>query len=499
MGAISLNKLVKINSGVVASAANGMTLATMLMSKNALIPINDTQRALPFTTASQVGDYFGVNSAEYSYAGYYFKGYSGQVGVAKLLWIGRWVDDAQGAYIRGNKLNPTTTLTALKAIKAGAITFTFNSSTQALTALDFSGASSLSACATILQTALSASIAGATVTYSSLTQSFTAQAPAGDGSTNVGYCTTGTLATLLKMTSETLAVLSQGITAQTPAENWQAMVRQTRNWACGCKLWEIEASPFAESIADCEWFNAQNGDYAYAPYSSTLATALAFKSVVSDAEYANVFVNYSLANFVAGQVGALAAVGYSERAARISLTNKSYSGITPLVTDDTTYDLLVAAKINFYGRFQSRNDTFNFAEEGWLTGDWLYLENLYNNIWVADQLQIRQANVLSSSKVLPYTDIGYQSITAALNTVGGLAQNNFVAEAGNVFSAEITQKLNNEAGFDLAGALTQQGYYGWVIPATYDERVSRSPVKGYFYYTNGGNIGKITINNVFVV
>lgn len=499
MGAISLDKLIKINSTAVSAAATGITLANMLMSKNQLIPVNDTQRALPFTSADQVSDYFGINSDEYAYATYYFKGYSSQTGMAALLWIGRWVDANVGAYIRGNKLNPTTALPALKAITAGTIAFKFNGATQSLTALDFSGANSLSACASILQTALAASISGATVTYSSLTQSFTAQVPAGSGGTSVAVCADGTLATILKMTAAEIPVLSQGATAQTPAENWQAVKTLTRNWAGGSTLWEIDAAPFTESLANCAWFDGQNGDYCYVPYSSTLATITAFKTAVDDAGYANISVNYSGKDFVAGQLGALAAVDYTQRAARISITNKSFSGVTPLVTDDTTYDLLVAAKINFYGRFQSRNDTFNFAEEGWLTGIWLYIENLYNNIWVADQLQIRQANVLSSSKVLPYTDIGYQLITGALNTVGGLAQNNGVAEKGNPFSDEMAQILNNQAGFDLATALTQQGYYGWVIPATYDERVNRSPVKGYFYYTNGGNIGKITINNVFVV
>lgn len=496
---ISLDKLIKINSGVVNAATRAMTLANMLMSKNALIPINATQRALPFTSSDQVSDYFGVNSDEYTYSTYYFKGYDGQTGMAKLLWIGRYVDTVQAAYIRGNKINPTVLLAALKAITAGTMSFKFNGATQALTALDFSGAASLSACALIIQTKLAAALAGATITYSSLTNSFTATAPVGTGDSTVDFCPDGTVSTLLKMTSATLAVLSQGSVEQTPAENWQAVKSVTRNWAFGSKLWAIDATPFTEALADCAWFNGQNGNYGYAAWSNIQAVVLDAKSALDSATYANIFVSYSNYDLVAGELGAIAAVNYSERNARISLTNKSFSGVTPLVTDDATYDTMVAAKINFYGRFQSRNDSFNFSEEGWLTGQWLYIENLANNIWVVDQLQIKLAGFLGLEKTIPYTDIGYQKTNAVIGAVGALAFNNGVAEPGVLFSAAVSQKLNSDAGFDLASALTQQGWYGWVIPATYDEQVNRDPVVGYFYYSNGGNIGKITVNNTLVV
>ena len=496
---ISLDKLIKINSGVVNAATTSMTLANMLMAKTILIPINATQRALPFTSADQVAAYFGIGSNEYEYATYYFKGYDGQTGMAKLLWIGKYVDSVQGAYIRGNTINPTTTLAALKAITAGTITFKFNGSTQALAALDFSAATSLSACATILQTALAASLIGSTVTYSSLNNSFTASVAAGTGTTTVDFCPDGAVATLLNLTSATLAVLSQGSAAQTPAENWQAVKSITRNWAFGSKLWSIDSTPFTEFLADCAWFNGQNGNYGYAAWSNIPAVVLGAKSALDSATYANIFMSYSNYDLVAGELGAIAAVNYSERNARISLTNKSFSGVTPLVTDDATYDTMVAAKINFYGRFQSRNDSFNFSEEGWLTGQWLYIENLANNIWVVDQLQIKVAGYFGIAKTIPYTDQGYQALTAVIGTVGTSAVNNTVAQAGNVFSAAVIQKLNADAGFDLASALTEQGWCAWVVPATYDERVNREPVQAYFYYTNGGSIGKVTINNTLVV
>ena len=499
MPAISLDKLIQVNSGVTNAATNAMILANMLMSKNTLIPINATQRALPFTSSDQVSNLFGINSAEYKYAANYFKGYTGQTGMAKLLWIGRWVDVDAGAYIRGNKIVPASALTALKLITAGAITFNFNSTAQALTALDFSAATSLSECATILQIELAGLIPGATVTYSSLTQSFTAQIPAGAGDTTVDFCSAGALASILKMTSLDLPVLSQGSLAQTPAENWQAVKLLTKNWAGGSKLWEIDTAPYTEALADCEWFTAQNGAFVYAPYSSTLATVVGFAVAVKDSDYSNIFISYSLADLIAGELGALAAVNYRLNRAVISLTNKSFSGITPLVTDDDTYDALVAAKINFYGRFQSRNDSFNFAEEGWLTGQWLYIENCYNNIWVVDQIQIKVAAYLGIAKVIPYNNEGYTALQSQLNPVGTNAVNNGVATLDNVFNAAVVQKLEAEAGFDLAATLTSQGFYAVIYPADYDQRVNREPILGAFYYTNSGNIGKVIINNNLVV
>lgn len=499
MSAISLDKLIKINSSAVSAATRAVTLANMVMSKNPLIPINDTQRALPFTTSDQVASIFGINSKEYDYATYYFKGYTGQTGMAKLLWLGRWVDTDVGAYIRGNRIIPSSALTAFKNITAGDITFNFNDTSQTLEGLDFSLVTSLSDCAAIIEAALTVQLAGITVTYSPLTQSFTAQGASSLVASSVGYCDTGTVASLLKMSQQNLPVLSQGSAAQTPAENWQAVKTVTKNWAGGSKLWAIDAAPYTEALADAEWFNAQLGAFVYAPYTDVLADVLGFAQVVAQADYENSFINYSKYDLVAGELGALAAVNYRLQASVISLTNKSFAGITPLVNDDATYDLLTTAKINFYGRFQSRNDEFNFAEEGWLTGQWLYIENCYNNIWIVDQLQIKIAAYFAAAKIIGYNAVGYTSLQAQLNPVGVAATNNGVASIGNVFNEAIIQKLQAEAGFDLAATLTSQGYYAQIYPADYDQRVNHEPVNGVFYYTNSGNIGKVIINNNLVV
>ena len=52
-----------------------------------------------------------------------------------------------------------------------------------------------------------------------------------------------------------------------------------------------------------------------------------------------------------------------------------------------------------------REDTFNFSEEGWLTGIWLYIENLYNNIW---PVQKQLFGMLRERKIIVFSFLNFK-------------------------------------------------------------------------------------------
>lgn len=504
--AISLNKLIQINNGTVGAVTKNMSLAGLLLSTNPLIPNNSTQRMIAFTTADQVGDYFGTNSIEYRFAIKYFQGADGQITVAPFMWVGRYIDADIAAYIRSGSVT-NTALDAIKLVTAGTISFKFNGLTQTLSALDFSGANSLSSVALILQTALATSLTGATVVYNSQTEAFVATAPVATGNSTVDFCTTSSLATLLKFTSETNAILSQGAITQTPTENINNLLKISRNWATFTTAWDNGiTSPYTLALELATITNAnKNGanEFVFMCWTTNqnMITNIPgnLNTAIAVSRTSNIYVSYSDIDLIAGIMGAGAAVDYTLQGSTISYSNKSFSGVIPLVDDDASFDILTIQNINFYGSFASRAQTFDFTETGSVKGDWLYLENVLNNIWLSDDEQISVAAFFKGSGKNPYNIAGYENLKSVITQTLQLAVKNGTAEKGNEFTAAQRSELIQEAGFDITSTLTSTGFFIQVVQATPQERINRAPIISNVWYTNGGSWFKVKLNNRFVI
>ncbi len=153
--AISISNYVDIISSVGGAAVvPTRDLVGRIFTTNPLLP---PQTLIEFSTATEVGAYFGTSSEEYLPAN---------------IQYARWVKTAAAPLIYPNAANGTT-LGAWTVISNGAFSLTMAGFTYAMGALDFSAAGSLAAVATIIQTAIRAQSGGgacwtsATVTYSS--------------------------------------------------------------------------------------------------------------------------------------------------------------------------------------------------------------------------------------------------------------------------------------------------------------------------------------------
>lgn len=71
--AIPISKDVKINPGVLAAVGNAVDLNGLLLTTNAYLPQG---AVLSFSSAADVGAYFGGESDEYTMAAMYFQGYN---------------------------------------------------------------------------------------------------------------------------------------------------------------------------------------------------------------------------------------------------------------------------------------------------------------------------------------------------------------------------------------------------------------------------------------
>ncbi len=186
--AISLTRYVDVTSGLGAGAVvPTRDLVARLFTSNNLLP---PQSFISFTTAAEVGSYFGLYSEEYLRALFYFGWTSKNLTQAQSIQYARWVNAAVPPMIFPDQ-NGGTLATNWVGITNGSFVLTMGGFTYTLSGLDFSGiGSSLAAVATIIEDAIQAESGGgsvwtgATVTYSSTYGGFLLVGGADDVVTN---------------------------------------------------------------------------------------------------------------------------------------------------------------------------------------------------------------------------------------------------------------------------------------------------------------------------
>lgn len=180
---VNANKLVQIVPRVIDAGTAGLTFSGLLLTQSTLPPAG---RVLQFSSAQAVADYFGSASTEAALAAQYFAGYVNAAYLPGTLFFAPWNQNAVAAWLRGAAFSGT--LASLKTILDGSITVNVDGVDRVGTGIDLSMATSLSAVAQAIQTALAST-----------------QQPATAGALDGGTVTTG-LAALATVTSGSLDI-----------------------------------------------------------------------------------------------------------------------------------------------------------------------------------------------------------------------------------------------------------------------------------------------------
>ena len=132
---IALKNYVNITSGLGAGAVvPTRKLVGRLFTDNVLLP---PRSFVSFTTASQVGAYFGTTSEEYYRAVFYFGWISKNLTTPDSIQYARWVDVAQNPMIFS--ADNGFTLSSWTTISNGAFFITIDGVQQSITGLNFTG------------------------------------------------------------------------------------------------------------------------------------------------------------------------------------------------------------------------------------------------------------------------------------------------------------------------------------------------------------------------
>lgn len=355
------------------------------------------------------------------------------------------------------------------------------------------------------QTASSTTVsAGKTkVTFDSLSGGFviTAGTPGADGAISFA---TGGAAAALKLTAATGAVVSSGADAGVPGTNMDAIVAQTQNFATFTTLTE-PSTP--DKVLFAAWANGKKSRFVYvawdtngAPTTSNDTTSAGHQIIA--AGYGATCLIYAPTNrakAAAFVMGAVASIDFGAANGRTNLTFRSSAGLVPDVSNETIAANLQANGYNSYNAYATANDQFVFLYPGSVTGAFLWLDSLVNQIWMTNAFQLALVQLLATLKSVPYNAQGYGLIEQALLDPIESALNFGAIRAGVTLSSAQRAEINNAAAnVDAAQTVELIGYYLQVQAASPQVRASRGSPPINLWYTDGQSIQKIALNSVEV-
>jgi hypothetical protein len=474
----------------------------LLLVDNPMISAGTLVMAFP--SARSVSAFFGSTSTEFEVADVYFAGYNNKFTAPKQFYVARRIAEDAAAWLRSAR--NVKTLTAFKAIADGAFTISVDSTARNITALDFSGATSFSDVATIIQAGITtAGATGVAVTYSSLTGAFTITSGTAGASSEVSFAgapASGTdLAAFMGLTEALGAVISPGVDAMTEAEQMQAILDKTQNFVSFTTAWECDPD---EALAWSSWANANYGwlyvGYSAAAVMTSADSTIDMASAIKTAGYDHTAVIYGSVDYAAFIMGVVASIAWQRVNGTITAAFKRQTGLAPWVVDEMTASVLEAKNCNYFGNFATRNAEFIFLYPGCLSAsDYGYIDPYVNSIWLNNRIQVALMDCVTLAGKVPFNTRGYTMIKAWLADPVNQALLNGCIEAGVTLNERQRSEVMNEAGLDISAELWTAGYYVQVLDPGPEVRARRDSPIVSLWYTYGGAVQRIEVASTAIL
>lgn len=498
--AISLKKYINITSGVGgATQVSERELILRLMTTNDLVPTGD---ALEFTSASDVGVYFGTLSEEYKRAVFYFGWVSKAITSPRKISFGRWANVDTAPQVFGS--SKEYALADFTVITDGAFAITFGAITETVSGLDFSSAADLAAVASIIQAAIraanvDANFAGATVTYDAIAKRFNVTGGAtGAAVVSVDDGLTGT--ELNPVIGWSDPILSDGVVAETVQATMIAQDDLSDNF--GSFIF-MPALTDQEIIDVATWNKAENVKYQF--YISVLeADAADQYAALQDIGGVGVIVKHPTADEYPEMAPAmiLAATDYTRPNANKNYMYQQFN-LTPSVTTTIKSNELDAVRANYYGETQSAGRKIDFFQRGVLMGlatDPKDMNVYANEQWFKSNITARIANLLLALDAIPANldgegliDTG--ALTGAISLAllnGTVLPNKTLTDSQKVYITQITG--DNEAWRQVASL----GYWKSVVIRENEQQAGEFEAVYTIIYAKGDAVRTVDGTHILV-
>jgi len=482
-----------------------------VISLNERVPI-DTQTALVFTSAAAVGDYFGLDSDEYTYAQVYFKGFDKSTIKPSYLYFTRQADVDVSAWLRGGSLG-TMTLVQLQAL-SGTLTLTIDDETATTASIDLAAATSFSDAADIIDTALNTAFTAlVTCTYDSLLGAFVITSGT-TGATSIVSFATGTLSSGLKLNSAN-AIKSYGYAAEVISAPLDRLIDVALNWTC---FTTIQATVDDERLTLANWANGKK-DYRYICWSGnpamiadgdTTSFAVLMNGIKdADGNYTTepvytlkyTAIVYDSITVAMALMGFCASINVDplRNGKWVNLAFLTQTGLLPTVYGTTEAEYLISKGVSFYGNFATAQNNHPCFWNGKESGEFLWLQDSLADKKIRADIAEAFITFAQARQNLPFNPETYQSMTAYMDSAVfqpalaiGMINANVVIDDG--------QKLLINDHFDNQNAaqnVFNRGFYFKVNPSNSTQRAQRKATALYAY-TTGGSIQTLTIDSYLV-
>ena len=556
---VNINRIINVNGSVIAPANTTVQLPTLALTENPVIPYgNNIVRS--FSRLADVGTFFGIGSDEYFFASTYFKSYDNKTVVPPAIYFARYIASASFAYLSSATLSSATQtqmITNAKALATPSMTFTINGQTPVvvtLTSAQVTAVSSLVELFLLIQAGLGATNGSIGLINDAVVVKANNTLNISEANSIINQIS-GNLAEALGIgyndTTPNQINLglfySNGVGASTPAQNMDNITAQFNYFFTFTYTKRITGDTsnanYPISVGLANWLKTQTaGNYAFIPWETTQVdsagkivldtTTPPFTNAMSDKSLARVFLSAGLGsydqttnkiiwnvpisiqgstvantNIVTGSDvglyasfigGCCASADFSR--SRISLAGKYQTGLVASVQRTDNYDILLTNGYNVYSQFSVNIQNFTLSETGSVGGAYRTLGQYLSAVWLGLQQQIAIANLIQNVPFLDYTSNDAKvQITAVLGNIITACKQNKIIQTGNVFSQDELEQITTITNDSNAGNyLTQNGYYLYFEPVTANQRATQLPLVIDFFYSNGGEVVRININNNFV-
>jgi hypothetical protein len=348
----------------------------------------------------------------------------------------------------------------------------------------------------------------ATVSFNTLLQAFEVLSPTTGSTSAVGFAT-GTLSAGVKFTSATGAVLSPGAAPTTPQAWLNQAASQTLNFATIATTFQPDITTqvaFAAAVNTSSPAGAERFMYVGETTDVTLGAGPAPSSFPGQtAAFNGRAAVYSdpakdaYGKLAAFGCGATASINWAAKGGRITFAFRRNSLLVPSVVDETFSDNLDLNNTNYYGAFATANQIFQQFQEGQISGDWDWMDEYVNQIYLNSQFQVALMNFMQDINAVSYTDPGYALIRSAMLAPINEAVNNGTIVSGVRLSPAQQAALAQAAGTpDIVPALFSQGWYLQILDPGAQARGNRTSPNMTFWYTDGGAVQKLNLASIDV-
>lgn len=438
--AINISKYIENTASV---GGNGGVATRQLIGRffteNLLLP---TSSNIEFSSASDVGDYFGTSSDEYKRAVFYFGFVSKTNTAPSLISFARWNSAAVGSRIYGKV--GTYAVGDFTPVTTGDLTLTLDGDTEHLTGIDFSTAVSLADVASIMQTKIRANSGGgaawtsATVTYDATRKSFDLASGA-TGAGTVAVVAGSTTDVASKLGWLTGAILSNGAAAQTIADVLTDSSEASNNFGSFTFIPSLTLDQVTDAA---EWNLAQNVTYLYS-VAVSVANATAWSTALASIGGTTMTLDPLSTEYPEqAPMMILAATNYE----RVNSTQNymfQQFNLTPSVTNTTDSNSYDSIRVNYYGQTQTAGQLLSFYQRGVMFGTASNPldQNVYaNEIWLKDAITAALMTLLIALSKVSANTQGRSQVLAILQSVIDQAVNNGTISIGKPLTP--TQKAS---------------------------------------------------------